>query len=301
MRKLIKRIIMEATSKEAILKTAEGGDYTFDSFIDKFGSYIDGSNRNANPPFVFLTLDGKEYYIENFSPLEFNEFPADDEQEELSKEEKLKQGGEYTGFGDFINEFSEFIVYSTAEGGKISEIFGELAIVKIDDEYYINDDFEDISLKELSNWLYSYNFRYFVHYYEEFFNTQFWQNPEALYHATKEENIESIMQNGLYTTSGTGVNNRYVRGVFTVTNPDLLAMGHYGDYIFEIDTLQMKEDGFMPNVEKEPEASEYAARELFLNMVDIESYGLLHDISDDIWHETVVVLEDIPEKYVRLL
>jgi hypothetical protein len=132
------------------------------------------------------------------------------------------------------------------------------------------------------------------------FNEDFWDYPASLYHATSETGVmEIIKEEGLETSSGTGLSNRGTRGVFTVDNVERLLDGTYGYFIFEINTKQMKADGFTPFVMQEPDVVQNDALSLVAHKIRYHEYS--NYISSDIWIETVVVTEPIPAKYLTIL
>lgn len=132
------------------------------------------------------------------------------------------------------------------------------------------------------------------------FNEEFWDYPAPLYHATSEKGVmEIIKEEGLETTSGTGLSNRGSRGVFTVSEVERLLDGSYGNFIFKIDTKQMKADGFKPFVMQEPDFVQSDALSMVAHKIQYHNYS--PDSSNDTWAETVVVTEPIPAKYLTIL
>lgn len=134
---------------------------------------------------------------------------------------------------------------------------------------------------------------------EEKFNKEFWESPATLYHATKDENVDSILRVGLNTTGGTGINNRSTRGVFAVSDPEVLYMGHYGNNIIEIDCVSMKRDGVTPFVSMEPQILEDEARNLISGLVEYHDYSGVSD-SEGVWNETVIMSSGVDKKYLKL-
>lgn len=76
----------------------------------------------------------------------------------------------------------------------------------------------------------------------------FWRQPQVVYHGTDEENIPTIMQEGLQPRNKTrGIQNRGI-GAAIFTSPDAsTAQYHYGPTL-AIDAPRMKADGYMPQV-----------------------------------------------------
>lgn len=144
--------------------------------------------------------------------------------------------------------------------------------------------------------------------YSEYFNENFWNQVggpskyNTLFHATEEENVESILETGLHTERESfSIGNRHIRGVvFAVTNPDLLLMGQYGDAIIRIQVDQMKKDGFTPKVTREPEFEEYFKKRIIGERLGIK-VTIQHrpSSSGGVWEETVMIHSDIPPKYLN--
>jgi hypothetical protein len=134
---------------------------------------------------------------------------------------------------------------------------------------------------------------------EETFNKDFWGSPSPLYHGTRDENVDGIKENGLNTTTGTGISNRGTSGVFTVSNIDLILLGEYGDNIFKIDTSAMKRDGVTPYVSMEPDVLDGAVRGQIAHIIGDNRYS--PDSSDGQWEETVIINGKIDPKYLTLL
>lgn len=134
---------------------------------------------------------------------------------------------------------------------------------------------------------------------EETFNNDFWDSPSPLYHATQDDNVESIKENGLNTTTGTGINNRGAHGVFTVSDVERIVLGEYGHNIFKIDTTSMKRDGITPYVTMEPDVLDGAVKGQIAHIIGDNQYS--PDSSDGQWEETVIINGKIDPKYLTLL
>ena len=134
------------------------------------------------------------------------------------------------------------------------------------------------------------------------FSKDFAESPGVLFHATTEENAESIEKEGLEPRSETrGLTNRSVgEAVYTTENEDSARSGTYGDVVFRIDLEAMKKDGVpLPEAEKEPAAFEYEARESVAYALGVEDFHQdgSGDGADD--PETVVLHGSIPAKYLK--
>jgi hypothetical protein len=156
-----------------------------------------------------------------------------------------------------------------------------------------------MSFYNKNDFLYRNDFTELESFVEETFNDEFWSAPSSLYHATQDEFVEEIKRTGLKPSSGTGISNRWTRGVFTVSNPELLADGHYGNNIFEIDTKAMKKDGLNPLVQMEPLVLEGMVLSQVAHAIGYDRYD--QNNSDGQWEETVIVDGRIDPKYLKLL
>lgn len=126
----------------------------------------------------------------------------------------------------------------------------------------------------------------------------FWDDPPDLYHATTEDHVDDILEQGLLPMSQTrGLRNRFVgSAVFTTLDEDDAGSGIYGDFVFRIDTKKMRDDGHMPPVEFEPDVVEDA-------MLRAMAYALDVDFSVEAENDpdTIIVHGEIPSKYLTLI
>lgn len=136
---------------------------------------------------------------------------------------------------------------------------------------------------------------------EQDFNASFWAHPAPLFHATSEENVDLIRQEGLNPMQKTrGLSNRGVGGaVFTVNELEDLGDGSYGNDIFEIDTPAMKADGYAPTVAQEPDVEEYELASSLAHRLGLEDFH--RDSEHGMLPSTVIVYGAIPAKYLKLL
>lgn len=127
----------------------------------------------------------------------------------------------------------------------------------------------------------------------------FWAHPAPLYHATTEDHVEDILEEGLRSRSATrGLRNRGVgAAVFTTSNPETTVLQSYGDVVFEIDTAAMARDGYTPEVAQEPDVVEAAALNALAWAFGIEDYAEEPENAQD----TVIVYGSIPPEYLRRL
>ena len=128
-------------------------------------------------------------------------------------------------------------------------------------------------------------------------SSEFWDDPSIVYHATNCDNVDDMLEEGLNGSSGTGLGNRNTSGVFTSLNSDGY-IESYGDCVFSIDTVQMKNDGYTPEVEIEPEILEY-------NIISALNHILKNDeeieLSGDIDFDTIIIGGNVPPKYLKLV
>jgi len=130
----------------------------------------------------------------------------------------------------------------------------------------------------------------------------FWGSVTAgskVYHGTSEENVESILSEGLSPRSETrGLSNRYT-GDAVFTSPEAEIAASYYDVVFEINVGQMKADGYMPRAAMEEPIEEAEAKRALAWKMGIEDY--VTDVEDGMDPGTVVLFGPIPPKYLRKL
>lgn len=168
----------------------------------------------------------------------------------------------------------------------------------------VNDDTDEVSVSSLESWLDAA-----IVYAEDYVEfdeglSDFWTDPgdpPTLYHATDEENVDDILQEGLGPASKTrGLVNRWVEAaVYTSLDPERIDV--YGNQIFAIDTAGMKRDGLHHQLSMEPGIVDYEQMQAIARAVGAgEDYDIdMPDSSED--YETVVVFGHIPAKYLTLL
>lgn len=139
---------------------------------------------------------------------------------------------------------------------------------------------------------------------EERFNAAFWMHPEPLYHGTPEENVESIKNFGIRMQhKSRGLSNRHIsQAVFTEKSPEFCRY-HYGPAVFEINTPQMKADGFMPVVTKEPNHIESDVVNFLAHKIGAwtpdEDRDFAQSQFEGTTEDTIIVYDNIPAKYVK--
>ena len=129
-------------------------------------------------------------------------------------------------------------------------------------------------------------------------NKDFWESPVPLYHATRDENAEDILRDGLEARNQTrGLANRGTgSAVFTSLNPDAIAES-YGPTVIEIDTAAMKRDGLTPFSFRETPIVEAEAREGLAHVLGIEDF--YQDIEAGLDPDTIIINGAIPAKYLK--
>lgn len=123
----------------------------------------------------------------------------------------------------------------------------------------------------------------------------------TVYHYTTEEKWEKIKKSKiLYGSSGTGLTNRHVSGIFSSVSPETYADGTYGDVMLSIDLTNFKKEENIDElfIEPEPDVMEAAIDEAFLGKLDIEDYSSY--VSSDMSPETIIINHNIPIKYISV-
>jgi len=169
------------------------------------------------------------------------------------------------------------------------------------DNYVIHDMAYVPEIQKLINFVYTDKAE--LLYEESEFNKEFWNNPVPLYHATKEQNWRMIQQDGKISKKceSRGYTNRSVScAVFTTENMDELVRGSYGNIILELDMNRMKNDGFTPFVSREPDVEKEEQVNNLVSRLGFEE-NLSVSSSWDVSHTTVIVHDEIPIKYVRII
>lgn len=138
-------------------------------------------------------------------------------------------------------------------------------------------------------------------YLSEQFNNDFQEHPAPLYHATTEENVESVLENGLEANSlSRGLSNRGVgHAIFTSDDREVLSEA-YGPVVFKIDVPAMKRDGIVFTVEQEPGHIEYEAVGTLASVLDIDDFSWdgPGDGADD--PSTVILhVGTVPPRYLK--
>lgn len=137
------------------------------------------------------------------------------------------------------------------------------------------------------------------------FSKAFWSRPTPLWHCTRPENLEVIQKDGIKAKNDArGISNRSVgNAVFTVRE-DLeipFFKRYYGNLVFQINTKQMKLDGYMPEATMEPDWDRANKIAYVLNKLGHEAEASRFvDSSDQNTEGTVILYGDIPAKYLSI-
>ena len=178
------------------------------------------------------------------------------------------------------------------------------AVIPIGTEVYVVDD-QKVTMRDRNTWLAMLSWMDLDEYCPlPDFSREFWAHPYTVYHATHEENVESIQREGLRPENQSrGISNRTMpAGVFTTDSPETVAS--YGTALFEVDIASMKRDGYMPEVVQEEPVSEARQKGMIARMCGDDDYEgeVLNDLyQEGLWEGTVVFTQGVPPRYLRLV
>lgn len=177
----------------------------------------------------------------------------------------------------------------------------KILVVDIDDEkYVVEDGNSQIHYSEANDWINNaseYPGDYFKDYSESYWDQV--HNGDLVYHATTEENIETILKEGLLAGDKTrGISNRSTgAAVFASENIDEISS--YGDIVLSINIGQMKSDGYMPHAQREEPVIEADIKNALASSIGLDDYQEEYDSSGGISQSTVVFFGNIPIKYLK--
>lgn len=142
----------------------------------------------------------------------------------------------------------------------------------------------------------------FFNYDEDAESDDFWKSVgenKFAYHATNEENVDSILKHGLEVRNDSrGITNKGTgSAVFTTLNIEELDQNVYGDAHIKINLNAMKNDGYMPKVMEEEPLIIDRFRSAIAHMFDMEYEGGNNDLSPN----TLVIFGNIPPKYLEMM
>lgn len=145
--------------------------------------------------------------------------------------------------------------------------------------------------------------------YDDNFTKQFWTQHylPTLYHCTEPERYEQIKVDGLKRKNerrGATSNRHIPSAVFTTSEEAEVSFfkSYYGPIVIAINAEQMRKDGFMPHVEKEPDWARAEKLAFVLSKLgdqDVEAAAYV-DSSDQNTQGTVILYSDIPTRYLSL-
>lgn len=134
------------------------------------------------------------------------------------------------------------------------------------------------------------------------FNAEFWDGVTPgyyLYHATQDENLASIQQDGLNASDQTrGMSNRGM-GNAVFTAPEPTSIDSYGDTV-QIDVGAMKAAGYMPEVSQESPFAAEAQKSALAYKLGIEDWIGGEYGSEGLFEDTVAFYGDIPPQFLSV-
>lgn len=237
---------------------------------------------------VLYLIDEYYSYDEALEMFEFfgisNFFQKETNQEDLFNHEDLIR---YESYRDNINLFNGIYKYI---GVNLEKFY----IIKANENLFVESDGDIYNLED-----YILECDLSLFFEDEAFSVDL---PSVAYHATKEENLESILENGLGTKNESrGLTNRYIgSAVFLSENPN--AIDAYGDVILEVDLRSFVES--LGDVD----INDIFSREEFYSEKDLrESLGHFFNISihidesyDGTSPEDIICYHNIPPDFISV-
>lgn len=230
---------------------------------------------------------------------EQSQFPLSDYFEENYSVDNQKLFLELANKQKDLNPIFNYYLVTFPSGKKIFVTMPDIRKKHIKFVHEINSDGSVDEGQEISEYMddISMNQNYDEFYDEDFeqkFNDDFWHSPSMLFHGSSD--IESVLDNGLEARNESrGLNNRHVgSAVFLTSEQDKAET--YGDVV-AIDTAAMKKDGLTPFVTQEPDIFAEEMLGAIAHRLDYDDYHYEHgDAGVD--HDTVIMMSDIPAKYL---
>lgn len=170
-------------------------------------------------------------------------------------------------------------------------------------------DFENKKFDTARDWLYWVDDSELDNYVNTPERQNFWdgvttKHPfwSSAYHVTDEDNVESILAQGLkQMDKSRGLTNRGVpAAVFASMERDFGKT--YGDATFQIDLSSMKSDGYTPEIENEPGFNQDDDENLRASLawkIGYDEYE--REENNDTSEDTIIIYGEIPPKYLKLL
>lgn len=176
----------------------------------------------------------------------------------------------------------------------------KIMVISLPDGLYVIDDFNFISPQNATQWVWDQSSRLAQYIPIGDFNDEFWQSVApgtVLYHGTSPENWAAIQGTGAINPrcKTRGLSNRHVGcAVFLSWNHELVM--DYGSIVLSIHVGQMKQDGLMHVVEREPDIEEKEHLGSLAHAIGIEDFD--PDQGTDTHPETIIMYGDVPIKYI---
>ncbi len=181
------------------------------------------------------------------------------------------------------------------------ETGARLLTTTINNRVYVVDN----NVKDAIEWIQELYDHYLSDYVNERdFNKEFWDGVTdgyVLYHATNEENLDSIMKKGLRAENRTrGLSNRGM-GSAVFTSPEPTSIDSYGAAILEINVGQMKATNYMPEVSQEEPFGEEQMRSAIAHKLGVGDHWQGNDYgSEGLAEDTVAFYGPIPAQYLSI-
>jgi hypothetical protein len=189
-------------------------------------------------------------------------------------------------------------------GGEIKEFpiegHGNYFLVKLDSKSYVFD-LESLDEKKLTTQEWCQNIADWGD-VDDYIDYVHFDIPSQVFHATGEENKESILEKGIEIRSDSrGISNRYLSdSVFTSSEPG--EIDSYGSLVFKIDLGKMLADGVISkqDLSQEPDVVRYEKLRALEHLFDLEYDSLGADMEYGMSPHTVVISSSIPPEYLSV-
>ena len=242
---------------------------------------MDEPNVESTPEAYYRNLgydSAEAYYADNWREV----LDDTDKDAPISEEDQIKLALAASGADDVRLPNGE-TVYVTDQD-----------VITVDESYYVR-------IYRKSDWIYDIDPDDYYPDHEQKWNDEFWEYPAALYHATTEENVESILKYGLSPQNKTrGITNRSVgSAVFTTSNYEETVHGSYGEHVFEIDMPAMAKLPNRPFVSQEPPIVEAELRGALAHRIGMDDF--YDEGGNDMSPDTVIIHGPVPPQFVKLL
>jgi hypothetical protein len=126
--------------------------------------------------------------------------------------------------------------------------------------------------------------------------------PSEVFHATREENREDILEEGLQVRSDSrGISNRHLPdAVFTSAEPEEIS--NYGSLLLKIDLGRMLSDGIISkeNLAQEPDVERYEKNRILEHIFKLEDGSLGFDMEGGMSPNTIIIYSSVPPEYITI-